>query len=411
MPLCLTELAKLDAETLRHRYAETVLLHERTAHVGRANRIFGQIRHITERLVALGGASEHELLPLLSHVSAKVRHSAAFAVKPFNPKLFYSVMEELVRAGGMAGREAQSSLEAIKLREKYEARPAEPMPAPDPDRLRTINWQDDNSPPPAMTRGRFEDRVLTEFAPARARQLLTLARPAIGLWPQRSAGSDTVIGSRHCGDLWAPSGWQWPIYEEEPMYFLGQINCSDLSGLPGAKLLPVDGLLTFFGDFDAIAGCDAAGTVEQGAVYHWPAENLIWTEPPLPLDHPEEQVATPLVFRSFIDLPHPGSTIVGKLRLDDAETRFYASLWRALRTDGIPEDAVYHCDLDSKLLGWPDLVQHDFLPAPQTGENPHRLLAQLPARLGPGGSLYFFIDETDLARGRFDRCILEEQNT
>jgi hypothetical protein len=36
---------------------------------------------------------------------------------------------------------------------------------------------------------------------------------------------------------------------------------------------------------------------------------------------------------------------------------------------------------------------------------------QLPARLGPGGSLYFFIRDDDLAARRFDRCALTEQNT
>jgi hypothetical protein len=404
MPSPSADLAKLDAETLRQRYAETVLLHARTHHVGRANRIDGQIREIGERLVALGGTSERELLPLLKHRSGNVRRSAAYAVRPFDRSLFLSTMEGLVRAGGAIGRKAQSDLE-------FEAMPREPMPAPDPNWLRIINWQEDNPPPPAMTRSQFEDRVRTAFAPDRARQLLALTRPAIGLWPRRNAGSDTFLGSRHCGDAWAPPGWQWPIYEEEPMYFLGQIYCPDLIGLPGAELLPAEGLLTFFGDFDAIAGCDTAGSVEQGAVYHWPAENLIRAEPPQPLGHPREQKATPLAFRPFIDLPHPGSTIVDTLGLDDAEQEIYWSLWQAVREDGIPEDVVGRCDLASKLLGWPDLVQNDFCPAPQSGRKPHRLLAQLPARLGPGGSLYFFIDEADLARRRFDRCILEEQST
>jgi hypothetical protein len=94
------DLATLDAETLRQRFAEMVLQHERTGHVGRANRIFGQIRAIAERLIALGEKSERELLPLLHHPSGKVRRSAAFDVRPFNRELFMSVMQDLVRAGG-----------------------------------------------------------------------------------------------------------------------------------------------------------------------------------------------------------------------------------------------------------------------------------------------------------------------
>jgi hypothetical protein len=150
--------------------------------------------------------------------------------------------------------------------------------------------------------------------------------------------------------------------------------------------------------------------VEQGAVYHWPEADLVATEPPLPLGHPEEQVATPLLFRPFIDLPDPLSEIVRELKFNDAETELYWSLHKAPREHGIPQDVVNYCDLDSKILGWPDLVQQDFSPA-QTDVDAYRQLVQLPARLGPGGSLYFFIRDTDLAARRFDACVLEEQNT
>ena len=69
------------------------------------------------------------------------------------------------------------------------------------------------------------------------------------------------------------------------MFFLAQIHCADLKGLPGAELLPETGLLSFFGDHDAIGGC---GWVDpsQSAIYHW-------TEPdadlPLQLEARAEQ--------------------------------------------------------------------------------------------------------------------------
>lgn len=194
------------------------------------------------------------------------------------------------------------------------------------------------------------------------------------------------------------------------MYFLGQIYCPDLAGLPGAELLPREGLLAFFGDFDAIAGCEPACSAEQGAVYYWPEADLVATEPPLPLGNPKEQVATPLLFRPFIDLPDPFSEIIRELTLNDAEKELYWSLRQALREHNIPQDVVNYCDLDSKILGWPALVQGDFF-LPQVGADAYRQLVQVPARLGPGGSLYFFIRDTDLAERRFDKCILEEQNT
>src|SRR5262249_45490676 len=117
-----------------------------------------------------------------------------------------------------------------------------------------------------------------------------------------------------------------------------------------------------------------------------------------------------LIFRPFFDLPHPRSIIAEELALSKEEYDPYVALRDALVQTGIPEEAVYHCDLDSKLLGWPNLVQNDFY-LPKTEPNDLIQLAQLPARLGPGGSLYFLIRESDLAQRRFDRCILEAQNT
>jgi hypothetical protein len=404
------DLTKLSAEALRQLYAETVLLYERTHHVGRANRIYRWISDIAERLIALGGMTERELLPLLSHPSGKVRYTAAFDIKPFNRNLFLSTMGDLVHEGGTIGREAQSGLAFAKSEDTPEPNAATPALPPDPNWERRLNWQEDNQPPRGMTRGQLEDRVVTEFSAVRARQVLALMRPAIGLWPQPKTASKSNLGSRHCGKLWAPPGWQWPLYEEEPMYFLGQINCAELAGLPSAERLPKDGLLAFFGDFDAIAGCDAAGSFEQGSVHYWSAEKLVPTEPPLPLDYPEEQMATPLAFRPFCDLPHPYSKIVEELALSKEEHESYFTLYDALVQTGIPEEVVDHCDLESKLFGWPNLVQNDF-DLRQIGPDAFVQLAQLPARLGPGGSLYFFIRESDLAQRRFDRCILEAQNT
>jgi hypothetical protein len=393
------DLTGLDAEALRQRYAEMVLLHDKTGHVGRKNRIFGWCNDIGKQLVALGGSSERELLPLLDHPSPAVRRSAAFDIRPFNRELFIATMEALVSVGGWIGREAHLDLELMRSRETRAAEPPEPMPAPDPNRLKIVSWQETNPPLAAMSRAHFENSALSEFSAERARQILALARPAIGLWPQRQPLTESLLASRHAGKVWAPRDWQWPIWEEEPMYFLGQIYCPDLAGLPGAELLPREGLLAFFGDFDAIAGCEPVGSPEQGAVYHWPEVNLVATEPPLTLDYPKEQVATPLVFRPFIDLPHAFSAIIRELGLNDAEKELYWSLREELRMHGIPQDVVNHCDLDSKVLGWPDLVQDDFF-LPQAGVDAYRQLVQLPARPGPGGSLYFFIRDTHLEHSR-----------
>src|SRR5579864_5999555 len=130
------DLAGLDAEALRQRYAEMILLHEKTGHVGRQNRIFGWCDEIGKRLVALGDASERELLPLLDHFSPAVRRSAAFDIRPFNRELFVATLEPLTRTGCWIGRKPHSDLKFMRSRKARAAEPQQPMPAPDPNCLK-----------------------------------------------------------------------------------------------------------------------------------------------------------------------------------------------------------------------------------------------------------------------------------
>jgi hypothetical protein len=406
------ELSGLDAARLREKYVEMVLLEEKTGHIGRKNRISGWKRLIGDRLIAAGSDSEREVMPLLGHRSAAVRFSAADLVKPFNRESYADILKGLASDTGEIGREARFALRSLEREEQQGAATPAPVRQPDPDWLRIRHWQKDNLPPAAMARADFENRVLAEFSPARAPQILGLVRVAIGLWPQQQAPADSPLVSRHGGPLLAPPGWQWPIWEEEPLFFLGQIHCPDLTGLPGAECLPEDGLLTFFGDHDVITGCMPGGGSEEGMVGDWPVEGLVAASPPLP--PPSEYLReygdpTHLLFRPFLDLPDPFSRIVEALGLSSEELDAYFALGDAARHHGIPEDVAEHCQYD-KLLGWPDLVQNDF-DLEQDGDDAYRLLAQLPGRMGPGGSLYFFIRDEDLAARRFDRCIFEAQNT
>jgi hypothetical protein len=278
---------------------------------------------------------------------------------------------------------------------------------------RVLNWQADNPPPPAMSQGQFEDRVLTEFSTERAKQIVSLARPAVGLWPQRQPLSDDPSASRHGGEVFAPPGWKWPTNGEEPQCFLGQINCGHLAGLSGVECLPTDGLLAFFGDEELISGCFPESDGDLNMVCHFPPHGITPAEPPASLSDEylrEYSTVEPLLFRPFIDLPDTSSRVFEELGLGREEAARYYRLRWDLSHRGIPEDVAHHCDVTSKLLGWPDLVQQDFDPPP-AGSGPYRMLAQLPARMGPGGSLYFFIRDEDLAQRRFDRCVIEEQNT
>jgi hypothetical protein len=406
------DLTNLDTEALRDRYAEMVSRHEKTMHVGRKNRIFDWEREIGERLITVGGDTAREVMPLLDHRSEAVRLAAAYLIKPYDRARFVGILGGLVSSHSETGREARFGLAHLTEEKSSPPSPEDTPFTPDPDWCRIFDWQQDNLPPLAMSLAHLADRAQTEFTAAHARQILDLVRPAIGFWPQRQAPADIISTSRHGGPLWAPERWTWPIYEEEPMCFLGQIHCPDLPALPDADVLPRDGILAFLGDHDVISGCFPGGGSEEGMVSYWPAKQLVAARPPLPPLSEycrEYQDATHLMFRPFLDLPDPGSAMVEGLGLDSHQQEGYAALRDAARYWGIPEDVAPHCQYD-KLLGWPDLVQGDF-DLPQAGENAYRLLAQLPARMGPGGSLYFFIRDEDLAARRFDRCVLEAQNT
>ena len=140
------------------------------------------------------------------------------------------------------------------------------------------------------------------------------------------------------------------------MFFLAQIHCPDLKGLPGAELLPEKGLLSFFGDHDAINGCDAAD-LSQSAIYHWTElDRLAPTDPPLELEARKEQG---IVLRPFLDLPDPKSKAAESMPLTAEERPRYASLYRDALEYNIPAQVRGGYCVHNKLLGWPRLVQDD----------------------------------------------------
>jgi hypothetical protein len=199
------------------------------------------------------------------------------------------------------------------------------------------------------------------------------------------------------------------------MLFLGQIDCAALQGLPGAAALPAAGVLSFFGDHDAVTGCSGPGG--DAAVFHWPdIDRLEPAEPPVEVTARFPLCA--LCFRPVVDLPDSYSAAIAGILADQDQISRYAELRDAVRHHGIPADLVWHCGF-GKLLGWPGLVQQYDLDALLHGGGDLRLLLQLDQYSngeemegwGPGGSLYFLIGGKDLHRHRFDRCEFEGQFT
>jgi Domain of unknown function (DUF1963) len=258
------------------------------------------------------------------------------------------MLQELARHSNDTVRSwAQSKL-------KWLDNPPPPSPSPQRRPLRPeFVWQLDHSPPRAMTREEIT-RQLKDAVPKYCDRIVRLAFPAIGLWPQRLSADSVATGSRLGGMPLAPVGWQWPMEDDEPLVFLAQINCSDLRGLPGAEVLPLSGLLSFFAEYDGVMACRfEARTI---AIHHWPnVDALMPAKPPIPPTLVPS--SCPVAMRPVIDLPHPHSQAIAKLKLSEEQLSRYTTVWNAVRNHGIPAGIERNCSF-SKLLGWPALVQY-----------------------------------------------------
>ena len=367
-------LSGLSLAELEQAYVESAQAAEATEHVGRHNRLVGRCNDIAQELKARGEA--HSVLARLAdHPHPKVRAWAS---------------------GNLAWLDQPS-----------------PPPAAPRDKGKfwpNIIWQCDHPPAAALPRHEIAKR-LRQNLPEFCDSLMELALPAIGLWPQRHVDA-APTASRFGGMPLAPQDWQWPVASEEPLLFVGQINCADLRGLPGAELLRASGLLAFFGDHDAVTGCFPFG---DHCVFHWPDVGRLAPAKP-DLDPLEVFPSCALVPRPFVDLPHPHSRTIRDMKLSEGDKSLYYEVWEAVRYNGIPDGLVAYCGF-GKLLGWPVLVQNDL--ERFEAHDDVRLLLQVDQYCngeelhgwGPGGSLYYVLPEQDLRAQIFEGCELEGQFT
>jgi len=367
-------LSKLSAAELAQAYVESVQAAEATEHVGRQNRLARRRWQIVQEL--------------------KSRQEGR------------SVLQRLADHSDQAVRKwATSSLAWLD----------KPTPQPEPPQPKgkfwpNVIWQCEHAPPPALARDEIAER-LRQSLPEFCDRLMDLALPAIGLWPQRRAEVGPAV-SRFGGVPMAPKGWQWPVAEEEPRLFVGQINCAELRGLPGAEQLPASGLLAFFGDHDAVTGCFP---FDSDCVFYWPdVDGLVQAK--APIEPIETFPVCAIVPRPLLDLPYPDSTAVGGFGLNKQQREAYFDVWLDVRHHGIPSDYASYASF-SKLLGWPALVQNE-LGMFELNAAARLLLQVDPYCNGetnhgwaPGGSLFYVLPDADLRAHDFTRCELEGQFT
>jgi uncharacterized protein YwqG len=370
-------------------------------------------RRIIDALKARTDGSVRTLEPLLSHADLRLRLSAAIQYREVDHNRYLAIAQELAQRRDQIGEKARSSLQMDEWMRKH---PPSPVPPEYAARALAAARERALAPhPQGLSRGELEKRVRQGFSADLARELMGLARPAIGLWPQQPSADGPLTASRFGGMPVVLPGWSWPRCAGEPLFFLAQLNCADLAHLPTAAPLPRHGLLAFFGDHDWVNGCMPQFS-PAAAVFYWPdIASLSVAEVPI-----EDFTVFPVCALSFfetVDLPHPLSDAVAALDLDRDEEGRYENFHQAVSGEahGVRESR-FQIDI-SKLFGWPDLIQNELeLPGGSDGWRP---LLQIGSyengtkghSWGPGGNLYFAIRDDDLRAQRFACCEVDMQCT
>jgi uncharacterized protein YwqG len=369
-------------------------------HVGRRNRLTAQRNRLFDAIDGHPGRLAL-LRALLDHAKPDVRLAAAWRCGWGQVALEEAerAVAALTGAPGEIGRNARHWLDS-RARLASDGRQKPPAP-------KTLTYQ---ATPAGYSRAEAIALLTGAVSKAHARKLLPLLRRAIGVWPQASA--DDPAASCFGGMPAQPAGQAWPRCDDEPLLFLGQINCAELHAAVGDNPFPKRGLLQFYGDHDEVTGCGATG---GSAVFYFTDPGAL-RQAPAPVPEFRELGRCGLAFYEAFELPHPLSESVYRLGLTPDEEADYRDLRDRLAALGGAERRELR---SSKLLGWPDLLQRDLgedSGEPDAGES---LLLQLGwyhngavfENWGPGGQVYFILDEGQLAERRFDLAAMEMQCT
>ena len=245
-----------------------------------------------------------------------------------------------------------------------------------------------------------------------------------------------VGGSRLGGKPDLPVDAVWPAGpKQRPLSFMAQLDLASLTKLDSDKLLPKNGLLSFFWDaFDSAWGLSPAEQNCVAVLYTKAGTKLLPRTPPKTLKPPHKYskvVFTPRAVQPApeVTLPFVRTPIVRGWKLDAAETDSY---WQEVygKTDEIwpTEAGPYH-----RVLGHADAVQGDMgrrmsymfagkseaidkkpIAALETDAAKWVLLLQIDTDEALGsnwgeGRLYFWIRSSDLKAKRFDHAWFQFQ--
>ncbi|HLH51137.1 MAG TPA: YwqG family protein [Roseiarcus sp.] len=262
--------------------------------------------------------------------------------------------------------------------------------------------------PPGTSYEEAADLIMRFLSNDRGQALIPLLKRAVRLWPCAHSGDPFV--SCLGGLPVLPAGYAWPDFDGEPLLFLGQINFAELFAAIGNTPFPKRGLIQFYGDHDEVMGC---GPVGFSAVFYFPDADALQPAS-APIDDFLQLPRCGLNFFETIELPDPKSHRIAKLSFATDEAEAYRHLWLRLAMSA-SHGRTY--DRESKLLGWPNLIQRD------VGEDFGRCGQQLLVQMGwwhdgvehhcwgPGGLVYFILNEEAIAEARFEEAVMEMQCT
>jgi uncharacterized protein YwqG len=426
------DLAACTVAELLELFASISLEIEIIDHVGRVNRLHETRRRVVAAIKDRTDGTIRAILPLLDHHDPHVRQSAAFYYGELDPNAYIRVLRELSLRKDKIGRDAAASLE---WRQKHPFKgPVVAVKEPPSPRASRLSG---HASPAGMSRADLEPLLFDAFPREIAKALIALARPSIRLSPQPLSRA-SIAGSRLGGLPVASKDWIWPTtgvwpksggldwlnksaeergpLPEEPLWFLGQIDCADLVGFAPAGVLPRSGLLSFFGDSDIVTGC--VGSLGHGGLYFFSSVESL-EHAGAPVEGFEVLPSCGVGFAEAIDLPDPFSTAIQNLSLEKPLRDRYFDIRAAVSAHGIKAERYRALD-HSKLFGWPDLIQDEldtFSSNSAVGDE--RLLLQLGSYdngaeswgWGPGGLVYFAISDAALKQGELMQCCYEMQCT
>jgi uncharacterized protein YwqG len=256
-----------------------------------------------------------------------------------------------------------------------------------------------------------------------AEAIAQLARESIRLEP--FDGPIDVVGTHLGGRPAVPPDFVWPMWQERPLAFIGQIRLDELGQAGRDAGLPADGSLSFFFDADGQPwGFDPADAGGARVFWFGPGERVIRDLPP---DLAEWAVFTarPVRMTTVWTVPDAGAPEVEVLGSLDSE-----ALWRV--HEGLRGDAPGAPDTVHRMFGYPDVIQNEMrhecafassgidVGTPSGYDHPRaeelrrqmfdwQLLLQvdsdelLGTEFGDGGRIYYWITRDAIAKGAFDR--------